>query len=258
MIIKKYFFRLFLSVIILVFFSSSVFAENSLKIIAASDLRYAMNEIINEFKLKNKNTKIDVIYASSGNAFSQISSNAPYDIFFSADIKYTEQLKEKGLAITKPKLYGIGQIVLWSKKIDISKKDMFFLNTDEIKKIAIANPKHAPYGKKAIESLKYYKLFDKIEKKLIYGENISQSTQFVDTGNAEICITAFSLLSSANMKNKGYFFVIPEKSYSPLKQGYILLKNAQDNKLAKSFYDFIDSIEVKNILKKYGFKVDFK
>lgn len=226
----------------------------TLSITAAADLRYAMDEVVKAYKQIHPQTDIKVNYGSSGTAFQQISNGAPYDMFFSADIMYPQKLKEQGLTATDPKLYAIGYIVIWSSQIDIS-KGMNSLLDPKVSKIAIANPEHAPYGKRAEESMKYYKIYDKVKPKLIFGENISQAAQFVQTGNAEIGILALSLACSPAMKDKGKYILIDSKSHSPLEQAYVILKDAKNNKEAFSFAEFVASPAARTIFKAYGFKL---
>jgi molybdate transport system substrate-binding protein len=228
-------------------------------IAAAADLKFAMDSIVSAYKAQNPSADIEVTYGSSGKFFEQISNDAPFDIFFSADIDYPNKLKDKGLAIGNIKTYGIGQIVLWSKKTDPDKEQMKTLLNADINKIAIANPDHAPYGKRAQESLQYYKLYDKIQSKLVFGDNISQTAQFVTTGAADIGIVALSLALSPAMKSAGgKYYLIPEQSHTPLEQAYALLKHASGNSTANQFYDFISSSKAVNILKYYGFSQKIK
>lgn len=230
---------------------NSVYSQ-SVTITAAADLRYAMPDLVALYQKINPSAKIDVIYGSSGNAFQQIQNSAPYDIFFSADIMYPQKLKEKGLTLSKPKLYAIGRIVIWSPTLDVSKGMNSFLD-NKINKIALANPEHAPYGKRGEEALKYYGIYDKIKSKLVLGENVSQTAQYVVTGNAEIGILALSLVLSPAMKNQGKYFLIDSKSHNPLEQAYVILKHAQNNKEAVKFTKFIASPQARAIFKQYGF-----
>ena len=173
-------------------FLFSAFSQTPPKIAiaAAADLKFAMDSIISVFKSQHLGTDIDVTYGSSGKFFEQISNDAPFDIFFSADKDYPNKLQEKGFTVGSGKAYGIGQIVLWSKKTDPNLLQMKTLLNADIKKIAIANAEHAPYGKRAKESLEYYKLYERVQDKLVYGENIAQTAQFVTTGAADIGIVA--------------------------------------------------------------------
>lgn len=228
--------------------------KREIVVAAAADLKFAMDSIITIFDKDHADIDVKVTYGSSGNFFAQISNGAPFDLFFSADIDYPQQLKEKNIAISDVKPYGIGQVVLWSKKVDPSLHKMNTLLDGDIAKIAIANPAHAPYGKKAEESLQYYKLYDKIKDKLVLGENIAQTAQFVTTGAADIGIVALSLaLSPAMQREGGKYWLIPAESHQPLQQGYVILQHAKDNKDVAQFSDFIGSSKAAAILKYYGF-----
>jgi len=223
-------------------------------IAAAADLKFAMDSMVTVYKAQNPGADIEVTYGSSGKFFEQISNDAPFDIFFSADIDYPNKLKDKSITTGDIKTYGIGQIVLWSKKKDPNIDQMNTLLDASISKIAIANPDHAPYGKRAQEALQYYKLYDKVQSKLVFGENIAQTAQFVTTGAADIGIVALSLAVSPTMKNEGgKYYIIPEQSHTPLEQAYALLKHANGNSTATKFYEFISSPVAINILKYYGF-----
>ena len=224
----------------------------TVKVAAAADLRYAMDEVVKEFKKTNSGANVEVIYGSSGNAFTQISNGAPFDLYFSADIVYPKKLKEAGLTLSDPKLYAIGRIVLWSASLDISKGLSVLAGNPNIK-IATANPEHAPYGQRSVEALKFYKLYEKVEKQLIFGENISQAAQFCLSGNADAGLIALSLVLSPSMTNHGKYFLIDEKAHRPLEQAYAILNHAKGNKHAFAFAEFISSPAARLIFEKYGF-----
>lgn len=240
-------------ILYLIAFLISMSAQaQTVKIAAAADLRYALDEVVKEYKKNNSGANIEVIYGSSGNAFTQILNGAPFDIYFSADIMYPQKLKEVGLTLIEPKLYAIGRIVLWSASLDVSKSLSVLADKPNIK-IAIANPEHAPYGQRSVEALKYYKLYEKVEQQLIFGENISQAAQFCLSGNAEAGLIALSLVLSPSMSNQGKYFLIDEKSHRPLEQAYVILTHAKENKLAFDFAKFVTSQSAKVIFEKYGF-----
>ena len=242
---------LLLSVILLAITSLSA---QSINIAAAADLRNLLDLVANDFKASNPGVKIEIIYGSSGNLYQQIVNQAPFNIFFSADISYPKKLDSLGLTGTKPKLYAIGHLVMWSSTLDVS-KGIDLLKNPDVKKIAIANPKVAPYGKRAMECLKYYGLEATVKDKIVEGENASQAAQFVLSGNAEVGLIAVSLALSPELKAKGKYFLIDEKSYSKLDQAYVILKNAATNKDAVKFTQFIDSLPVRKLFAEYGFKL---
>lgn len=250
---KKTFFIRTLTLVLFMFSGVPLSAQKA-SIVAAANLKIALDSAITVYKAQNPITEIEVIYGASGKLYEQISNGAPFDIFFSADMDYPEKLKLKGLAISPVKIYAIGQLVIWSKKTDPNEKQMNSLLDANINKIAIANPATAPYGEKAVESMKYYKVYYKIQNKLVYGENITQTAQFVTFGAADIGIVALSLvLTPAMQKEKGKYYVITEKSHKPLEQGCVLLKHAQQNQTANSFFEFISSQTVIDILTYYGY-----
>ncbi len=234
-------FQLFLSIV--------TFSQN-VKVAAAADLRYAMDEIARLYMKTNQGTSIEVVYGSSGNAYTQIANGAPYDVYFSADIIYPKKLKDEGFAITEPKLYAIGRIVLWSSTLDVS-KGMEVLSPKI--RIATANPEHAPYGQRAVEALKFYKLYDQVEKQLTFGENISQAAQFCLTGNADAGLLALSLALSPNMIKNGSYYLIPAEAHRPLEQAFVVLKKAAGNKTAFDFCNFVATPPAREIFEKYGF-----
>jgi len=223
-------------------------------IAAAADLKFAMDSVVAVFSRQNPNITVKVVYGSSGNFFQQIDNSAPFDLFFSADIDYPRQLQQKNKTISDVKLYGTGQLVLWSKTLDPNQEKMNSLLSSNIKKIAIANPAHAPYGKRAEESLRYYQLYDKIKDKLVIGENIAQTAQYAQSGAADIGIIALSLaLSPAMQQSGGKYWLIPASSHQPLQQGYVLLPHAKGNADAEKFAAFFSSPSTTTVLQKFGF-----
>jgi len=246
--------RLFFGLLITLIFAGCNIQAQKVSIAAASDLKFALDSIISVYQKKYPSENIQVTYGSSGKFFEQIQYDAPFDLYFSADVSYPKKLKEKGFAISEVKTYGIGRIVIWSKKINPNIEKMNSLLNPNLNKIAIANPDHAPYGEKAKESMQYHKIYDKVKNKFVYGENISQTAQFVQLGAADIGIVALSLaLSPTMMKAGGNYYVIPEKSHKPLEQGYVVLKHAKNNQNALKFYDFVSSPTAIAILAHFGF-----
>jgi molybdate transport system substrate-binding protein len=227
--------------------------QNEILVAAAADLQFAMDSLIKAFGEFNPSLVIKPTYGSSGNFFAQIVNGAPFDIFFSADMDYPRKLQEQQLSLGPVKQYAIGQIVLWSKKIDPAKDEMNTLLSPGIAKIAIADPAHAPYGQRARESLLFYKLFDQVKDRLVLGENISQTAQFVESGAADIGIIALSLARSPAMQRQGgKYWLIPESSHQSLHQGYILLQHAKGNDGAQKFADFTGTAKAVSILKYFG------
>lgn len=232
--------------------SLSAHAEK-ITIAAAADLKFAMDEIVTTFKKTNPNEEVDVVYGSSGNFNTQIQQGAPYDLFFSADIGFARELAKNGLAASDVKPYAVGRIVLWSASQDATRMTLDSLTDPKITRIAIANPKHAPYGRRAEEALRASGLWEKVEPKLVYGENIAQTAQFVQTGNAQVGIVALSLAVNPELANKGGYWLIPDKLHAPLEQGFVITKRAAGNGLAKKFADYMGSKPARAVMTKYGF-----
>ena len=227
-----------------------------ISIAAASDLNFAFKEIVAGFE-KQTGHSVKLSLGSSGNFFAQLSNGAPFDLFFSADISYPKKLEEAGL--TEPGtlyLYAIGRIVMWVPKgspIDVGLLGIKALEHPSVQKIAIANPKHAPYGRAAVAAMEHYKLYEQVKNKLILGENISQTAQFIQTGGADIGIIALSLALAPAMKEAGTFWEVPLTAYPRLEQGAVALKTAKDLKTARAFLDYIKSSEGTAVFKRYGF-----
>jgi molybdate transport system substrate-binding protein len=228
-------------------------AEEKLTIAAAADLKFALDEIVVVFKNTHSPAQIEAIYGSSGNFSTQIRQGAPYDIYFSADILYPRALKAEGFAASDIQPYGVGRIVLWSASRDASKMTLADLADPSIQKIAIANPQHAPYGKRAEEALKAAGVWDKVEAKLVYGENIAQTAQYVQSSNAQVGIIALSLALSPELARQGSYALISDKLHQPLEQGFIITRRAADNLLAREFARFIAGKEARAIMSRYGF-----
>ncbi len=222
-------------------------------IAAAADLKFAMDDIVASFKKGNPSDEIEVIYGSSGKFHTQIQQGAPYDLYFSADIGFPRELAKTGFAASEAKPYAFGRIVLWSTTSDASKMTLASLADPKITRIAIANPKHAPYGKRAVEALQAAGVWQKVEAKLVYGENIAHTAQFVQTGNAQVGIIALALAVSPELASKGGYWLIPDTLHEPLEQGFIITKRAAGNVLARQFADYMSSKSVRAVMTRYGF-----
>jgi len=225
-------------------------------IAVAANVSYAINDLIKEFNIKNPNTKVNVTLGSSGKLSAQISHGAPYDLFLSANMKYPNNLYKNNYSITKPRVYAKGSLVYFSsKKLDFSKNLNDLLEDKNIKQIAIANPKTAPYGIASFEALKKAQIFDKIKSKFVYGESISQTIMY-SVSATDIGIIAKSSLFSKTMsqfKENVNWKEVNKKLYTPIEQGIVLLKKAKNKDEAQAFYDFIFSKRAKEIFTKYGY-----
>ena len=226
---------------------------DAITIAAAADLKFAMEEIVAVFKQANSTDQVETIYGSSGKFHTQIQQGAPFDLFFSADIAYPRLLAKEGHAAAAARPYAVGRIVLWSASRDARRMTLADLADPAIRKIAIANPKHAPYGKRAEEALRSAGLWDKVESRLVMGENIAQTAQYVQTGNADVGIIALSLALNRTLAAKGGYALIPDKLHQPLEQGFIVTRRAAANPLAKKFADYMVSPEARRVMVRYGF-----
>ncbi|MBD3798944.1 MAG: molybdate ABC transporter substrate-binding protein [Epsilonproteobacteria bacterium] len=225
------------------------------KIAAAADLVYCFPEVKKAFEKRYPNENVSFSFGSSGKAMTQIVNGAPYDMYFSANMGYVQKLKNQGFIATDPKPYAYGRVgmfVLNSSAVDIS-KGIGVLLDPSIKKIAIADPAHAPYGVAAVESLKSQGIYDKIKSKLVLGENVSQATQFVSSGAADIGIIPISLGYSDKLKKEGKFLLFPAKWHNDIVQGYGITTVGASNKTAKLFSEYVSSPEARKIFKQYGF-----
>ena len=224
--------------------------ENNLNIATSANMQFAMREIVSEFENEN-DINIQLIVSSSGKLTSQIEQGAPFDIFVAANTKYPTYLDSLGLTTLHPKVYAHGKLGLWTLK-EFSPA-LALLTTDTIQKIAIANPKTAPYGKASIDVLKHYHIYEQVKHKLVYGESISQVNQFITTGSVDIGFTAYSVVSNTKMKTIGKWTSINLNNHRQILQAAVVLKGSTNPEEAKAFYNFLFSEIAREILNKYGY-----
>ena len=225
-------------------------------IAAAANLQDVIYQIKTLFEARYS-VQVDIVLGASGNLFAQTKMGAPYDIFFSADEHYPQLLYQQKYTAISPKVYAIGALVLWWRKelhLEVPKTIELLMST-EVKKIAIANPHYAPYGKRTQESLIHYKLWQKIQPKLVIGKSISQAAQFAETGNAEVAIISLSLAMTQKMQQQGDFLVIATSSHTPLRQSFVVL---QQNPISNKFVNFIAQVPIKKVFTKYGYTIPNK
>lgn len=250
------FFKKFLLACCMVFFASHhTIAQKKITIAVAANMQYTIKALITEYQ-KVHAIKIDAVLGASGNLTQQIMQGAPYDIFISADTSFPQKLSERGFTIEVPKIYAQGELVLWTTRYDINlSQNLQLLLSNNIKSIAIANPSTAPYGSAAQFILKKYNLYEKVASKLVTGESITQTSQFIATGAADIGFTAKSIVLSDAMKRKGKWIELNMHDYPPIRQAAVLLKYSQKNNYneAKAFYDFLFLAKVKEIYKMFGY-----
>lgn len=247
----------FILILFLILLSPCRVFAGEIIVAAAGNLALVMNELESVFEEESQDT-IKVVTGSSGKLAAQIENGAPFDVFLSADTQYPESLYKKELVINPPKVYAYGILVLWTARIADLSGGITILNEPVIKKIALADPRVAPYGREAVNVLKYYKLYEGVLEKLVYGESLSQVNDFIISGSADIGFTSKSTVLSPNVKEKGAWIEIPAESYSRIAQAVVILKHARgsDIETAKRFYSFLFSPQAKDIFVKYGYKVD--
>jgi molybdate transport system substrate-binding protein len=230
---------------------------DSLSVAAASDLVYCLEELNAAFRKAYPQVDLKSMTGASGTIFAQIQNGAPFDVFLSADVKYPRELIKAGLAEEKSlTVYAIGHLVVWTNRdgVDVS-AGLSALNGAAVKKIAIANPEHAPYGRAAKAALEQAKLWDTVKDRLVFGENIAQTAQFVETGNADAGIVALSLVMSPRLQKVGRWTPVPVEAHPKLEQAVVVTKRGASNPLAGEYVDFLRSKEAREVFDRYGFRV---
>jgi molybdate transport system substrate-binding protein len=242
--------------LVVIFSCCAAFASaQEIVVAAAADLSSVFPEVVARFE-KETGKKVKMNFGSSGQFLLQIENGAPFDLFFSADVQYPQRLESEGLAqpgsIYK---YAVGKLVLYvpnGSTVNPAQGPRALL-LPEVRKIAIANPQHAPYGRAAVEALRNEGLYDALQGKLVMGENISQAAQFVQSGNADAGILALSLALSPAMNSAGRYAELPVSDYTPLEQAAVILKSSKDKTTAALFLDYLRRPEIASLLARYGF-----
>ncbi len=237
--------------------AATFLGAGEIRIAVAANVSYAMEPLIKAYHAQYPDTKVNIILGSSGKLTAQIQRGAPFDLFLSANMKYPEALYKQGDAVTEPAVYAQGSLALFSVKVQDFSKGLALLKETKIKRIAIANPRTAPYGVAALEALKNAKLYEAVKGKLVYGESISQTVSYAVTAT-DIGVIAKSSLFSPQMSRyeKGRYWVdVDPKLYSPIDQGMVLLRHSASQSEAHTFYDFILGTTAKKILQKFGYLV---
>lgn len=248
--------KLLFVVLILSFFCIGFTKADTLSVAVAANVQFAFDDLRIEFK-KQTGHDLKGVFNSSGKFVSQIANGAPFDVLMSADMDYPNSLYQQGFSDSPPKIYAFGSLVLWTaKSLDLLSWQSL-LQGERIHKIAIANPKTAPYGRETMRALKFYKLDAAVESRFVYAESISQTNQYIYSGLVDVGFTAKSVVVSAEMRGKGKWIELPANSYTPIAQGVIILKHGRENapQVSQEFYKFLSSAKAKAILQKNGYAV---
>ncbi len=229
-----------------------------LRIAAAADLKFALAELVAAFNEGHPDTSVTVTDGSSGSLFAQLTNEAPIDLFLSADVDYPRKLIEQGQGVKESEFeYATGHLVLWAAKdmpFDVEHDRIELLRDEVVQRVAIANPRTAPYGRAAIEALMNLGVYEAVEPRLVYGDNVAQTAQMVESGGADVGIISLSLALSPALRDKGKYWVIPSDAHPPIVQGGVVLRWAEAPELAKEFCRFLLSTEGREVLKRYGFE----
>lgn len=226
--------------------------QQVIKIATAANMQYAIKEIATAFT-EETDIKCEIIIGSSGKLTAQIKEGAPYDLFVSANMMYPKSLEKDKMTVGELKVYALGKLVIWTMKEHI-KPNLSSLNLSNVKHIAIANTETAPYGIAAMEVLEKQPYFQEIQSKLVFGESISQTNQFITTNSAEIGFTALSTVLSPEAKGKGLWEIVDSELHSPIRQGVAIIDTG--NPFSVEFYDFLSSEKAKVILRNYGYDIN--
>jgi molybdate transport system substrate-binding protein len=236
------------------FFLPSSNPAQTLRVAAASDLQFVLPDLSAQYE-KQTGAKLAISYGSSGNFFAQIQNGAPFDLFFSADLGYPKKLIQAGFAEPDSmQIYATGRLVLWlppDSPLD-PLAGLKILLDPRIQKIAIANPEHAPYGRAAVAALHNAGLYDQLKPKLVFGENISQAAQFVQSGSAQAGLLALSLAISPAMKS-GKSYELTGRRFPPIGQAAVALKSSPNKQAANAFLEFLKTPEARAIFERYGY-----
>lgn len=232
--------------------------DREVRVAAAADLKFALDAVFAATAATTRGVRPVVTYGSSGSFYAQIGNGAPFDLFLSADADYPRRLAAKGLADGEPFLYAIGRIALWvptPSKLDLGALGLRALLDPSIRKVAIANPRHAPYGRAAEAAMKSFGILDAVTGKLVLGENVAQTAQFLQSGAADAGVIALSLALAPQMRSVGRYVEIPIESYPRMDQGGIVLKGTREPAAARLLRDALLGPAGRKVLEAYGFSV---
>jgi molybdate transport system substrate-binding protein len=243
--------------ILLLFLPLAAFAGDKLFVAAAANFVYVLDPLNAQFKKLEPETEVTVVTGSSGNLVAQITNGAPYDLFLSADMQFPEALIKSGYgekaSLTR---FAVGRLVLWTTKPGLELSSVAnAVRSPAVQKLALANVETAPYGRAAKEALVKLGVWTAAGPKIVTGENITQTAQFVETGNADAGFVAMSLVLSPKLKNKGAWIEVPAELYAPLDHGAVITKHGRVNAAAKRYLLFLHSAEAREIFARFGYRV---
>ncbi len=250
-------------------------APQELAVAAASDLRFVLDDLLAEFHRQHPEIRVQTTFGASGSLFAQIENGAPFDLFLSADLQYPQLLAARGQAAEAVDRggdggkggdggpaesavfpYAVGHLVLWvpqDSPVDVERNGIQALLDSQIRRIALANPRVAPYGRAAEAALRKLGVYDAVQSKLVVGENVSQAAQYVDRGGADAGLLSRSLVLSPALRDKGRYWLVPEDAHPPLLQGGVILRRCRAVAAAWQLQAFLTSDEARPLFARYGF-----
>lgn len=245
-----------LAILLCLWLGPTTTSAGELTLAAAADLSPVLQPIASNFQRETGNT-LRLSFGSSGDFFNQIQNGAPYDVFLSADRGYPEKLVKLKLADSDSlRTYAVGRLALWvphNSHLELDHQGMQALLDISVRKIAIANPQHAPYGRAAVAAIRYYKLYDKIAGRLVLGENVGQAAQFAESGNAQVGIIALAHALAPSVRPLGRYWIVPADSYPALEQGAVIVSKSKNKALAAQFLKYLAGAESQAIFRQFGF-----
>lgn len=234
--------------------SAGTAAGPELRIAAASDLQPVLPRIVRQFEAET-GARVSVAFGSSGSLFAQIENGAPFDLFFCADTDYPERLRAEGLvAAGGLRHYATGRLVLWARRdagVDVS-QGLAALTAPSVRRIAVANPAHAPYGRAAMAALAHVGLERRLRDRLVFGENVSQAAQFAQSGNAEAALIPLSLARTPALEQAGVYTEVPDAFHPPLTQAAVVLRTSAQADLARRFLALFDRPAIRQLMQDFG------
>ena len=226
------------------------------KVAVAANFTAAMQQLAPVFEQRS-GQRLSISYGSTGKLYAQVVNGAPFEVFLSADDRRGSDLIRQGYAVAGSEfIYASGRLALWSRQPGLVDAEGAILQSDSFRKLAIANPKTAPYGAAAVETLQALNLYEKLRPRLVQGENIAQTQQFVHSGNAELGLIALAQVKSLVPAQQGSYWLVPASLHRPVRQQAVLLKRGKQSQTARAFLVFLQSTEARAIIRNLGYDTD--